>query len=471
MALPGEKPVKPKYKEPDETSRIYERYPIIKMKDIPPTISKVPKEKAKPTPIGPMPDYLAPAEAHREELRRQAEMELLKETPIGEYREVSFAPTIVYDPLVDVDGVPTTYAFTEEERKRSRKSIDDLLKAEEAFFGLFEEPLLKKSEELEEKSLELAKKGESLPGLAAYIGGVGAYSGAQFIGGATLVVRPLLIKETGETIYSLIADPKARKAFISEVAQDPFKFLAGTGAGVAGGYITGKVVSKAIGPRTYALKKTKVPRKTVTESPASLMPRGEWPKGWGGTPVLLLDDPSLVEVMKPIPKYVTTPQILLGLTGGLTGIPTLDKEVVDQVSDALLYDKPDFPGSQITPQIIKPTITKRQRERVEPGYILPPSEIEREIQKVLPGYRARPKPLTHERTVEKEIQKDVQMIALSLKQFEKTMSKTDFKFDRPLTRKEDRRRPKRSLEMWGEARRYPVAERKKFFKKLLSGLL
>lgn len=527
----------------------------------PPPGWQVPKPKPpwgyRKTPKGPSPDYTAPAEEHREELRSQ---KFVVEPLIVKPHEVSDYLPIIYDPLVDVDGVPTTYSYTEEERERSRKAFKEL--GEEIWFqdprvkGVVREvtkPIkeydpkefsvawgLKKGIEAEEKlfrdvkskmevsvghtrsKAEKAKLEDKdiLAGLL-YSKSIALGVGKSAIGITSYFVRPKRIVETPTDIFKFITDPKAQALALQQIVGDPVSAITGVGGTLLGisvvSGITSKVKTKIAEreaskipsedflisdpesrlmeyPSTvtetvtdYILEKTKV-SKSGLESPATLMERGKWPKGWGGTPVLLTEDPGLVEIMKPIPFIEVLEGHLPGMAKpkipiivgpqpsslgaiGLLGVLQSEQELVDATmreivkTEDYLWDRPDYLLEQRQPS--KTVETPDTGQLVEP--ILSTRSGFLPIQEPIQTQRGKSR--TVEQELQKELKKDIQDLDRQLRKYDIDMRKTDFKFDRPLTRKEDRRRPKRSLEMWGETRRYPVAERKKFFKKLLRGLL
>jgi len=312
-------------------------------------------------------------------------------------------------------------------------------------------------------------------------------AGVGVIEGVTFPIRPLAWGKTAKTILDLITKKEARKRAVETAKRDPMGVLTEGLRGVAGGGIAGRGISSLsrklgiVGPKTYRLKETIVTRPKVGETPATLMPKGKWRTTWeitkkGGTPALLLKEPDLMKICKPIPVY--GPSLLepgLGLIGGLRSLGITEPKAPTRLEpgpqipagylDVIQRMEPmkgRLRGKLEQEVILKPVAWREQEPKplIYPEY-KPPKQKRRKRQRVVVV------PIQLPKQKQKQKQRQRQIIGLAPMQlpFLATPSPTTTAMRLPFEEKKKRRR-KDSLLFGFEQRRYAVQTAKEL-KRLL----
>lgn len=396
MALPGEKPVEPKYKPPDETSRIYKRYPVIKMPDIPPTISKVQKEdeikEEKPPP-----DYTARAEEHREELRRQAQMteeskRQERERPSEKieylgprYYALSEEPTSQYDtPDSPRDSIKdekklsdalhagylrVTRPFREYAPKKYSLvwGIGQAVIKEEKFFEDIRVKGEVASGRAQAKAEEYKLKGKDVLAGAMYAKASAITAGKAAIGAASTIIRPKVIAQTPRAVWNLLTDIETRKIAKQQIVGDPMRTVMGFSGALLGSSLVSDVLSRGtekvkvkIAERQAAKTPSEsffidTPESRLLEFPETIAEQKTTFQGFEKRYVKIYDDtisaefPYMSRLPDDVPITTVTPT---DLTPSQRVLWALDKE--GRTTIPIDQKPPKIPTDKIVTEITKP---------------------------------------------------------------------------------------------------------------------
>jgi len=428
-----------------------------------------------------------PEEVYEEDYEKRASVKRVREPTLFEPEKPQ--PPIVYSPFTGEAGIEDEglrqyqiqrerYGPTIGAEYPQRGVLDQWLLAEERFFretsragrvSAREELELAEEAKLSGRDIEAGFRFSTYTLKRA---SVGAFEGFTF------PARPLAWGETAKTLYQLLTKKEARKEAILTAKKDPMGFLAEGVGGMAGGGAAGRTIDrllKATGvskPTTYRLGKTTITKPKVSETPATLMPKGKYPSGafdvklWkmGGTPALSLKEkPGLLTVYKPLPIY--KPSLIepgLGLLSGLRPfigekekapskleplqVPSNYLDVISRIGQ-ISEPKPSIKGIVEEKVILKPVGYKeKERAWVYPKFLGKVTEIQK-TGSIL-GQRQVQEPLQEQKQALRLREIQIPVLARSTRQVQKT---------RLPPKKRKKKRRKAPFDIFGyEQRRYGV---------------